>query len=241
MKLNHASDEEFKRFVLAVASRVKCELANAIALEYSPDDEKRKALFNWAARIALTVRALDKGDVNPGVSVFNAAATRTLAVGGQFETNGTREMTMTYYLPFDELLQNMKIPPNQRKFSDCEGQTREIGVYDAIAGDLGIHQTLKAAFETWDAGFTLSERLKGGPFDTITHHVTFQVIAGVSATPTYKFVNVTVNNTSPLFGATRTTTDELLITVGPKALGDHKELETSFGIERLRSVINRPF
>jgi hypothetical protein len=240
MRLQYSTEERFKEFVKGIALHVKCELANAVAREYSPYDPKRKALFKWAARVALTIRALDKGDFNPGVSVFNTAATRTLAVGGAFETNGTREMTMTYYLPFDELLQGRKVPVERRELPNCDIITSETGISDVIAGNLGIHETLKAAFETWDAGLTLSERIKEGPFDTITHHVTFQVIAGGSATPTWKLVNVTVNNTSPFLSATRTTTDELLITVGPKALGDRKELDTSFGIERLRSVINRP-
>lgn len=66
MRLNHASDEEFKDFVKGIASHVKCELANAIAVEYSPNNPKRALLFNWAAKVALTIRALDKSTISPG-------------------------------------------------------------------------------------------------------------------------------------------------------------------------------
>jgi hypothetical protein len=239
MRLNHASEEEFKEFVKGIAAHVKCELANAVALEYTPYDPKRAMLFKWAAKVALTVRALDKGTISPGVTANTPPSVFTIAAGANLSTSGTREMTMTYFLPFDELLEGKKIPPNHRLFPDCDVVSQETKIYDAIAGNLGIHATLKSAFETWDSSRTLSERIKNSPFDTITHHVTFEIAAGGDATPTWKFVNVTANPNGPFLSATRTTTDELLITVGPDALGDHKELDASFQIERLRSVIRQ--
>ncbi len=237
MKVERPTENDFRDFVLGISAHVKCELGNAVALEYSDVDKRHNAIGKWAAKVALTVRALDKGDVNPGVSVFNTAATRTLAVGGQFETNATRELTITYFWPFDELLNARSIrPPGQ---VDCDEVSRETNVHAPIAGNLGIHETLKSALETWDHGLA-SEHIKDSPFDTITHHVTFQVIAGGSATPTWKLVNVTANNTSPFLSATRTQTDDLLITMGPNTLNGRKELDSAFQTERLRSVINRP-
>jgi len=185
------------------------------------------------------VRALDKGTISPGVTADAPPNVFTISAGGNASTSGTREMTMTYFVPFDELLQGKKIPSNQRAPQNCDVVSNETGIRDPIAGNLGIHQTLKAAFETWDASRTLSERIKNGPFETITHHVTFEVVVGGDATPIWKFVNVTANPNAPFISANRTATDELLITVGPDALGDHRELDTSFDIERLRSAIRR--
>lgn len=240
MRLSHASDEEFKDFVKGVAAHVRCELANAVAIEYSPTDPKRSMLYKWAAKIALTIRALDKGTISPGVTADAAPNVFTFSAGANASTSGTREMTMTYFLPFDELLQGKKIPVSQRILPNCDIVSQETGIREPIAGNLGIHQTLKSAFETWDGSRTLSERIKNGPFETVTHHVTFEVVAGGDATPTWRFVNVTANPNAPFISANRTTTDELLITVGPDALGDHKELDTSFEIERLRSAFRRP-
>ena len=62
--LNYASDGEFKDFVKGIAEHVKCELYNAVAIEYAPDNPKRAMLFKWAAKIALTVRALDKSAIS---------------------------------------------------------------------------------------------------------------------------------------------------------------------------------
>lgn len=240
MRLGHSSDEEFKDFVRGIAAHVRCELFNAVAIEYSPNDPKRAMLFAWAAKIALTVRALDKGTISSGVTADAPPNLFTIAAGVNASTSGTREMTMTYFIPFNELLQGKRIPFNQRKPQNCDVVSDETGIRDPIAGNLGIHQTLKAAFETWDASRTLSERIKNGPFETITHRVAFEVVAGGDATPTWKFVNVTANPNSPFISANRTTTDELLITVGPDALGDHKELDRSFDIERLKGTFRRP-
>lgn len=239
MRLNHATDEEFKDFVKGIASHVKCELTNAVAMEYSPNNQKRAMLFTWAAKVALTIRALDKSTISPGVTANSPPSIFTISAGANASASGTREMTMTYFLPFHELLEDKKIPVNQRQLKDCARVSQETGIREPIAGNLGIHQTLKAAFETWDASRTLSERIKNGPFDTVTHHITFEIAAGGDATPTWKFVNVTANPKDPFISANRTTTDELLITVGPGALGDRKELDTSFQIERLRSVIRQ--
>jgi hypothetical protein len=245
MRLNYADEERYSTFVRAIGDHVRCEVQRSVALEYRPDDPKRAQLFDWAAKVALTVRALDKGTANPGVSVLNTAATFTLAAGGQFETDGTREMTMTYFLPFNELLNNGARPKDKKRIDFvsqqllCDSLVLENGVTEPIAGNLGLHASLQAALNAWDAQNTLSERIKGGPFDTITHHVTFVVIAGGSVTPSLKFANVTANSSSPFVSGMRTNTDELLITIGPGQLGTRKELDDSFFVERLRSAIRQ--
>jgi hypothetical protein len=246
LDLNHPDEESFADFVHAIAVHVRCEMRQAVALEYDPSNQDRAALFDWAAKVALTIRALDKGVINPGVSVLNTPGTFTFGAGGQYETDGTHEMTMTYFLPFNELLNNGARPKDKRKVDEvskalrCDDLVLENGVTEPIAGNLKVHESLKAALKAWDTRNTLSERIKDGPFDTITHHITFQVIAGASATPTWKFVNVTANTTSPFVNATRTTTDELLITIGPTQLGGRKELDESFFVERIRSAVGRP-
>ncbi len=238
MDLRYADENSFGKFVHSIAVHVRCEMHRAVALEYNPNDADRRVLFGWAAKIALTIRAFDKGNLNPGISAVNQLGLFTLAAGGSLETNATREMTMTYYLPFDELLNNQKKIDTAGQLLDCDRLVQETGVDAPIAGNLGIHESLQAALKSWDSRNTLSERIKDGPFDTITHHVTFQIVAGATATPTWKLVRVTLNPSSPFASANRTTTNELLITMGPGTLGGRKELDESFSIERLRSVIN---
>ncbi|MBY2941842.1 hypothetical protein HFN97_20595 [Rhizobium laguerreae] len=241
MDYKHRTDQEFSEFVSAIAAHVKCELHRAVATEYDPDNQNRKVLYDWAAKIALTIRAYDKGNLNPSVSWTNGTQILETAVGFQGETNGTREMTMTYYLPFKEVLAGKQIDIHGRSL-DCSRISNEI---EPIAGNLGIESSMKAALESWDSFGTLSDRIEGGPFETITHKVSFQVTGGANATPTWTFTDVTVNPSAPFLSATRTRTDELLITMGPTTLGSRKELPApsdalnqSFQIERLRDVIN---
>lgn len=242
MDYSHRSDAELAVFVSSIASHVKCELRRAVATEYAPDDPNRKQLYDWAAKIALTIRAFDKGNFNPNVSWLNGAEILKTTIGAQVETNGTREMTMTYYLPFKELLPSRNVVDQKGKDLDCSRLSSEI---EPIAGNLGIESSLQAALQSWDGFRTLSENLEGGPFETITHKVSFQVTGGMTATPTWTFTDVTVNPNPSVFGATRTRTDELLITMGPTVLGTKKErqpsaaLNQSFEVERLRDVLNR--
>lgn len=244
MDLNHNTDAKFKIFVQSIAQHVRCELQKAVAIEYEPTDPNRKLLFDWAAQVALTIRARDEGAINSNISALDKMLEFTFSASGRLEANSTREMTMTYYLPFSELLNNRKSVQPHLRVQDCDSD-REPSVVEPIAGNLGIHQSLKAALETWDISRTLSDRVEGGPFDTITHHVIFAVIAGGTATPAWRFVRLSANTAQPFIGAARTQTDELLITMGPTQLGTRKlrapsiALNQSFQIERLRSVINR--
>lgn len=242
MDYRHRSDEDFARFVRSIAAHVKCEMHRAVALEYAPGDPNRKVLYNWAAKIALTIRAFDKGNFNPNVSWVNGVEILKTSLGAQVETNGTREMTMTYYLPFKEMLPSADVTDTAGQQLDCSKVSSEV---EPIAGNLGIENTLQAALQSWDGFGTLSDRIEGGPFETITHKASFQVIGGMNATPTWTFTDVTVNPNPTFLSATRTRTDELLITMGPTQLGTRKErvpspaLNQSFEIERLRDVLNR--
>ncbi|NSZ09775.1 hypothetical protein G6M14_25730 [Agrobacterium tumefaciens] len=242
MDYRHSSDEAFAGFVRAIAAHVKCEMRRAVALEYAPNDPNREVLYDWAAKIALTIRAFDKGNLNPNVSLINSTQILKAAIGAQVETNGTREMTMTYYLPFKELLPSRDAIDEKGKTLDCSKMNIEI---EPIAGNLGIESTLQAALQAWDGFGTLSDRIEGGPFETVTHKVSFQVTGGASTTPTWTFTDVTVNPSPTFLSGTRTRTDELLITMGPTQLGARKEripspaLNQSFEVERLRDVLNR--
>jgi hypothetical protein len=238
MDIEYSTDRKFSDFVTSIAQHVKCEIHKAVAVEFNPQVRTRRPLFGWAAKVALTIRAGDRGTINPGVLLANNPGTFTFGGSGQWEAEATRELTMTYYLPFNEILRDPTRIDTAGRLLDCVNATPD----RPIAGNLGIDQTLAAAFTAWDGWNTLSERMADGPFDTLTHHVTFQIVAGVSATPGWRLINVTANGSAAL-GATRTAVNELLITMGPKILGDRKELNSpldqSFSIERLKSVITR--
>lgn len=241
MDLQHQGERKFSQFVRSIAEHVRCEMHKTVATEYNPNDPKRKILYDWAAKVALTIRALDKGTISPSLTGLVNAGRVPIAAGVSLETDGTREIVLTYYLPFNELLPARDAIDSQGRKLDCSHISGEV---EPIAGNLGVDQTLAAALEAWDANGTLSDRIAGGPFETVTHHVIFQVVQSGNVTPSWKFTNITINPSGQLLSASRTRTDELQITMGPTQLGTRKELpgpspalNQAFDIERLRSAV----
>lgn len=51
------------------------------------------------------------------------------------------------------------------------------------------------------------------PFTTFSDTITFVVVLGGSATPIWKFVNITGSSTTPFFNAVRTRTNTVTITI----------------------------
>lgn len=235
--LQHPGGGQFNAFVRAITIHLRCELGQAVQREYLESDPYRKAFRLWAAKIALTLRATDKGALLPNASLYNIVQTRLLGLGASASANATREMTMTYFLTVDELIKDHHVKDEEGKNKPCRTLSD-----DPIAGDLKITETLSPALESWDNIYRKSQISKG-PFDTITHRVSFEVELGATATPTWKLVDVTINPSAPLAAVTRSSANELLITFGPAVVGDRKiiepsrDLDAAFQVERLRGII----
>lgn len=244
------ADGDFADFVTAIAAHVRCETAIAALREYDPGDPKRRILPTWAAKVALNIKAFDKGNLNPTVQTFNPVQDFIFSAGATVETNATREVTITYFIPFEEVFRNKSDYVNSRnEYKSCDVNP---DVKEPIAGSLGIYQSLHAAFSSYDSNRVLSEDLVGGPFDTITHHVNFVVQAGINLNPRFNLVQVTVNPAGTLASASRAQTNDLLITFGPTVLGTKKllkrgtvaiplpspSLNENFNLERLRTTFS---
>ncbi|MGN8094749.1 hypothetical protein [Methylobacterium sp. 22177] len=259
MDVRHPDPGDFNDFVQNVVYHVRCELRRALKANTLNNPKRLAILKNWSAKIALNLKAMDEGTANPSVTgipstIFSIGAT------GSYKADATREMTMTYFLTVQELLAErepdgqLALDPISKLPMPC--QSADDG-FAPIGGDLGIEQTMAAAFTASDNFYSLSDVVQGGPFDTISHHVNFTVIAGATVTPTWKFVKITANTSGSFLGANRTTYDDLLITLGPSELGTRKlvkggrvrvlgalsgssELDQSFFVERLKNIFSSP-
>lgn len=244
------TDGGFADFVTSIAAHVRCETAVAVLREYDPSDPKRSILSTWAARVALNIKAFDRGNLNPTIQALNPVQNFIFSAGANLETNATREVTITYFIPFQEVFRNRfnyVAPNNEYRSCDVDRNARE-----PVAGSLGIYQSLHAAFSSYDSNKVLSEDVVGGPFDTITHHVNFVVQADASLNPRFNLVQVAVNPAGTLASAARTQTNDLLITFGPTVLGTKKllkretvalplpspSLNEDFNLERLRTTFS---
>jgi len=249
MDVRHPEGPAFDTFVDSVAQHVRCELGRAIKANVYNDPKRLAILRSWAAKIALNLKVVDEGSVNPTVAVFNAPQSFVFSAAGQYKGDATREMTMTYFLLLSELIDEPDPDALDANHLPVPCRSANDG-FAPIGGQLGIEQTLESSLKSWDSMYVLSDRVKGGPFDTITHHVQFLVVAGATATPTWKLVRFSADTSGSLLGLNRTMTDDLLITMGPTQLGSRKvakgyvrstissqELNETFFTERLRTAI----
>lgn len=249
MDFRHPEGNRFDTFVESVAQHVRCELRRAIRANVYRDPKRLAVLRGWAAKIALNLKAVDEGSVNPSIAGSNVPMSFVFTATGQYKGDATREMTMTYFLLFSELLDEADPAALDANHMPVPCRTANDGLAP-IGGDLGIEQTLQSSLRSWDSMYVLSDQVQGGPFDTISHHVQFVVVAGGTATPTWKLVRVAIDPSGTLLNINRTTTDDLLITMGPTQLGSRRvakaerlpstELDQSFFTERLRSAIRPP-
>jgi hypothetical protein len=255
MDVRHPDPAKFDNFVQHVAMHVRCELRKAVKANIGSDAKRLALLDGWAAKIALNMKVIDEGTVSPTLSGYNVPMSFVLTGTGSYKADATREMTMTYFLTLHELIYEGIVEPDL----DERGlPTPCVTANDGLApigGDLGIEQTLESALHTSDSFYVDSDVIKGGPFDTITHHVNFTVVAGGTVTPTWKLVRFSADTSGTLLGANRTQYDDLLITLGPTQLGARQiaknrlplppavsssELDQAFFTERLRSVLSTP-
>ena len=249
MDLRHPDGPRFDTFVYDVAQHVRCELGRAVKANVYNDPKRLAVLRSWAAKVALNLKVVDEGSANPSVAVFNMPQTFVFAATGQYRGDATREMTMTYFLLLSELIDEQDPEALDANHLPVPCRSANDG-FAPIGGDLGIEQTLESSLKSWDSMYVLSDRVQGGPFDTISHHVQFLVVAGATATPTWKLVRLSADTSGNLFSLNRTTTDDLLITLGPTQLGSRKvatgyvraaipsqDLNETFLTERLRTAI----
>ncbi len=100
----------------------------------------------------------------------------------------------------------------------------------AVVGAAEAKRTAKPAGAATTALTT--EAPKPPPFDIISHEVNFVVVAGGNITPTWTLVTFSANTgNSPLIGATRTRTNNVLITMGRTVNGEAGSVLPSQAVE----------
>ena len=197
-------------------------------------------LNDWQAKVSMKLTVDEKAALNPGVTfstpLRNAVShfstngnvtTQQLfstAVGLQASSDATRVETIGYTYNFANLL--------TEQATNCYHASQTLILSDLKIGDFILNKVaiannpsvLYADDEKPKPEETKTKPAKkqnkqanslgASPFTTFTYEVTFVVVYGGNVTPTWKLVDITANNNSPLFNATRTRTHDVLITLG---------------------------
>jgi hypothetical protein len=189
--------------------------------------------LGWGANVTFKIQVQDQSSLNPGVSFTNPFENhiKTFPTGGNVVSpqsfsfglgltggaTATRVETISYTYIFSDLIKEVE---------DCK--KFETGF--TIQSDLKIQQFITDKATSVGPGEAATGNGQYPPFSTFQDDITFVVFFGGNATPTWKFVTITASSATPLVSATRTDTDEVIITLGPVA-----SLATPFAPAQLAS------
>lgn len=194
-------------------------------------------LKTWVAQLTFTITVDEKSQINPGAAINQVLpnATTTFAhrpsvstgqmfsvgLAAAYSADATRKETLTLYIPLAPSTHDESLAKARKWFAD--------GSYSCKAQDFDTD----FKFMDWLKDVTLGAYVQGGILGdyskdivnaaaaksggALSHQVTFVVIYNGGVTPTWKLVNLTGSTTSPLFGAQRTNTQDVIITLGPPA------------------------
>ena len=222
-RIDPSFDDEYKAgfFISQVVNNVRCQLGNAvIQAEHGPNPPWLK---DWAAEITLNLNISEKTGVSPGItatSIFPSVVNKftngttvtspqsfTFGLGGSYTQTATRIVALTWY----DVFSDFHSPPN-KYLADCD-------VGSGIKGDLKLGEVLFAVTYAGIVPNNMSQPFaSGGPYSNAQDTITFEIDANASATPSWKYVNVTNNGSGSLLSVDRDRKDQLLITIGPSEI-----------------------
>jgi hypothetical protein len=205
-----------------ILNHIKCEIHEGVyATLYDPrffpqtptTGKSVDWLLAWGAKVSYVLTVDEKGSFNPGLSYKNALerAGTFVSIGGgiQTSTEAQRKETGAVTYAFSDLLKE-SLPPN------CSDQD---GIL--IHSDLKIKEFISnKVFVTRVPGTVpvkpgVIDASKPQVLNAFSDEITFTVVYGGSVTPSWTFVRLSVNPTSPLISATRSKIQYVTITLGP--------------------------
>ena len=185
-------------------------------------------LNDWGATVTLDLSVDEQAAVNPGVSVIQPLenAIKTFPVGGNVtaaqvfnlgigvtgSAHTTRLETITFTLSNKQLLAEAQKDIARGDLS-CEGLRNGV----LIEGDLKIGQFIYDKAVIAGFGEAATKAPTSPPFTTLQEKLTFVASYGGNVTPTWKFLRTTVDQNGNLLTATRGSTNDVLISLGPVA------------------------
>ena len=150
----------------------------------------------------------DQGSLSPNASFltpFGLAGAFTLGIGASGSANATRTETMAFTYSDGELyrdaVKDAKIGPE-----NCDKLQQGV----QIDSDLKITQFI---YDKVVAAGADGPQIKN--FSQLQFEINFVASLSGNLTPTWKFTRTTVNGSGSLLSATRTNTNDLIVTLGP--------------------------
>jgi hypothetical protein len=212
-----------------MVTHIRCEIGNALAniLDDPVLGPRVKWLRTWGATATVKLTVDELETLTPGasftkpfentVTTFSKGGNVTfpqnfaLGLGLSGTAHSTRLETITFTYSDNDLVREVEI--DRKKYGNtntCDGIRDGL----VVEGDLKIGEFLYDKATIAAQGEATNGDPNKPPFSTLSDDLTFVTAFGGSVNPTWKLVKVTANTSPTLFNATRTHTNELLLTLG---------------------------
>lgn len=228
-------DEKFDEATLV--GQIKCQIrqgvADALYLWQTNGGRNGMSvewLRSWAAKVTLKITVDEKSSINPGatlihpyhnaISFFRINGNVTTAqsfsgsIGLQASSDATRVETISFTYVINDLLRQ---PPPTTDDQRCKLISNFF-----IESDLKIDEFIVNKTYIAHVPELVDGKPNAGPFTVFSDNITFVVIYAANATPVWKLVQITANNSTPFVNAMRTRTHDLTITLAPISPGSIK-------------------
>jgi hypothetical protein len=193
-------------FEFNVVQHIKCEIRTGLwKARHLPNS---KWLTKLGAQVTLKLVVEDQSALNPNASFLtplHGAETFTLGIGAMGSANATRTETIQFTYSNGELWNEIPIDASVG-LNGC--QSFQKGVL--IDSDLKIGQFIYDKAVVADGVASTG----GVPFSQLQFEINFVASFSGNITPTWKFTRTTVDGSGSLLSATRTDTDDVIITLG---------------------------
>jgi len=203
-------------FEANVIRHIECEISNGVWRAEQLQDAANTLgwLTNkYGAFVTLKLIVEDQSALNPNASFITPFANMqsfAFGIGGSGTANATRTELIQLTFSNGELY---RVAQENIKAGNIDCRHWQNGVL--------IDSNLKIAQFIYDKAFVAStlvdpkKKTSSSPFSQLQFEINFLASYGGNITPAWKFTRTTVNSSGTFFSATRTDTDDVLITLGP--------------------------
>ena len=200
-----------------VVNTVKCELREAVlkSVKFDLDNAAQQPdhklhldwLSNWGADVTLTLIVGEKSNIAPSIQYTNplTAATAFIASGGfNVDSEATLTKKINFFLSFKKFITEFV------KGSSHPLECAEPSGFQ-IEGDLKFEEMIRDV----TLPLFLPDNVDPRPPSTFSEEEQFIFAFGGNATPTWKLVNTQVNAGGNFLTASRSRTNDVVVTLGP--------------------------
>ena len=206
---------------LDLVNHIQCQLGQAVVkvLKQEAQAKVTSWLPGWGAKVSLSLAVDVKDNLSPGlsfthplenaISVFHrngnvtTPQNRSVGLGFTWSGDATRTETLGFFYSVHDLTSS------GFDWSTCEAK----GSY--LSSDLKIAEFLEKGVSISHSMSAFPQKPGVSPYQTFTYEVKFIVTTSGSVTPAWKLVELSADQSSSLYMASRIHTDDLTITFGP--------------------------